>query len=60
MTPGKYPPEKPSSMNGDHEALWGFLLHLNSRVDSVIWILLGGVLTLLAAIMGVLAAVLLK
>lgn len=60
MTIGKCPPEKPASMNGDHEALWSFLLHLNSRVDSMIWILLGGLLTLLAAILGVLAAVLLK
>ena len=31
MTP---PPDKPASLNGDHEALWGFMQHLEERMDS--------------------------
>jgi len=54
------PPRKPQTMNGDNEAIWGFLLHLNSRIDGLVWVIAGGTVTLLAAVIGVLVAVLLK
>ena len=36
-------PNKPAEMNGDTAALWGFLLHLNSRVDTL-YVFLGAIL----------------
>lgn len=36
-------PSKPVEMNGDNAAIWGFLLHLNGRVDTL-YLFLGAIL----------------
>ena len=36
-------PDKPADMNGDDAAIWGFLLHLNGRVDNL-YVFLGAIL----------------
>ena len=49
-------PSKPIEMNGDGAALWGFLLHLNSRVDTL-YVFLGAILL---SVVATLVAVILK
>lgn len=49
-------PEKPVGMNGDNAAIWGFLMHLNGRIDA----LYGLGLAMLLGIAGTLVAVILK
>lgn len=36
-------PSKPTTINGEHEAMWNFLEHLNNRVDKLFLIMLGGI-----------------
>ncbi len=49
-------PEKPNDMNGEHAALWGFMLHLNSRIDAQYAIQAA----IFLAVIGTLVAVILK
>lgn len=35
-------PNKPKAMNGDHEALWEFIKHVNGRIDRLYVTMLAG------------------
>ena len=49
------PPEKPNGGLGhEHEALWGFLLHLNSRIDGLYAVMFAVVLGVVAIFITVL------
>ncbi len=49
------PPEKPATMNGDHDAIWDLIMHVNGRVDRLYVTLAAGlgvlVLTLIVGIL---------
>ena len=53
-------PEMPPDLNGSHSALWGFLTHLNQRVDALYTLGAGAALALLGISIGILVAVLVK
>lgn len=48
------PPEKPEGLNGDHAALWSFLLHLNGRIDGLYVLAIGAILGVIAIFVTVL------
>ena len=48
-------PEKPATLTPDTEPLWNFMLHLNQRIDHVMW----GILAIMLMVAGTLASVLL-
>ena len=37
----KKAPEMPKTMNGENSAIWGFLMHLNGRIDALYILLFG-------------------
>ena len=45
-------PTKPETMNGDHEALWKFMLHLNARIDRILWTMIGLLATTAGLLLG--------
>jgi hypothetical protein len=49
-------PEKPPRINGNSEAIWNFILHLNGRVDGLYLWLMG----MMAVVIATLIAVVLK
>ena len=50
----KGPPPMPEGLNGDHAALWAFMLHLNSRIDGLYVLAVVGVLGVVAIFVTVL------
>ena len=47
----KGPPPMPEGINGDHQALWGFMMHLSSRIDGLYGLMITGMVAgFLAAI----------
>jgi hypothetical protein len=54
------PPERPNGLNGEHSAIWGFLLHLNSRVDTLHTLFLSATIAGLVLLVGILVTVLVK
>ena len=47
-------PEKPNGGLGhEHEALWGFMLHLNGRIDGLYVLAIVGVLSVVAVFVAV-------
>ena len=54
------PPVKPSGMNHEHGALWGFLTHLNNRIDGLYTVMITGFLALVGLFVAVLIAVLME
>ena len=54
----KAPPPPPEGLNGEHSAMWGMMMHLNSRIDGLSLGLLaiaGLILTVGGIIIGLLA-----
>ena len=56
----KKPPIKPADMNGRDAAIWGFLLHLNERIDDVSNAGRTRTLAILLAVIATLVTVVLK
>ena len=52
----KKAPVMPETMNGENSAIWGFLMHLNGRID----VLYGIQIAIFLGVMGLLATVLLE
>ena len=48
------PPVKPEGMNHEHGALWGFMMHLNGRIDGLYVLAVVGVLGIVAIFVTVL------
>lgn len=48
----KGPPPMPEGINGDHQALWGFMMHLSGRIDGLYGLVITGVI---ATVLGVIA-----
>lgn len=46
-------PKKPTTMNGDHAALWGYIQHLNTRIDKLFVILTIGAVGEVGIIVGI-------
>jgi len=54
----KQPPLLPDKVNGDTEHLHDFMMHLNSRIDSLIWAMLAGFLAMMGVLIGLGVAIL--
>ncbi len=46
------PPVKPEVLNGEHGAIWDFMLHLNGRIDRILWTMIGVLGTTIALLGG--------
>ena len=46
------PPQKPENLNGEHEAMWTFMLYLNSKIDHLMLLIVAGAIGIIGAIIG--------
>ena len=53
-------PPQPPEMNGDHQAIWNFLVHLNGRIDKLYVTAYVGFTAVVAALLSITVTLLTK